>query len=151
MRFALDSNVLVYALIRDDDSKHAIASRLLIRSTELDAVLPAQVLGEFLNVVRRKHPEHFDIAIEQAVRWQETLSVLPTTDEHVVRGGKFASKHRMQLWDAIIWQVARSARASLFLTEDLQDGFAIDGMRALNPFNPKNGKTLESLLEEEAE
>jgi predicted nucleic acid-binding protein len=146
VRFALDSNVLVYALIRDDEFKHAVASRILLAAAELDAVVPAQVLGEYLNVIRRKHPEHFKTAVEQAARWQITLSLLPTTDDHVVTGALFAARHQLQLWDAIIWQVARSARPKLFLTEDLQDHFSADGMKALNPFNSRNERELNALL-----
>lgn len=146
MRFALDSNILVYALIRDDEAKHAVAARILLAAAILDAVIPAQVLGEYLNVIRRKHSEHFGTAVDQAARWQITLSLLPTTDEHVVSGAAFAATHRLQLWDSIIWQVARSARASLLLTEDLQDHFAADGMKALNPFKQENQRELDALL-----
>lgn len=146
MRFALDSNILVYALIRDDEAKHAVASRILLRSIDLDAVIPAQVVAEYLNVVRRKHPEYFRTALDQAERWAETLTILPTTIEDIVNGGEFALKHRMQLWDAVIWQVARSARAALLVSEDLQDGLSIEGLRVLNPFISGNADELDKLL-----
>ena len=52
-RFTIDSNVLVYAFIRSDLRKHKIAAEIMYRAMGLDAVLTAQVLAEFLNVIRR--------------------------------------------------------------------------------------------------
>ncbi len=146
MRFAVDSNILVYALIRADEVKHAIASGIMLRSMHSDAVVPAQAIGEYLNVIRRKHPEHYDMSADQAARWQTTLTILPTTGDHVIAGAAMAGKHKFQLWDAIIWQVSRSAHAAVFLSEDLQDGLRIDGMRVLNPFEPANESELNSLF-----
>lgn len=148
MRFALDSNILVYAFIRDDEVKHQIASRIVIRSAELDAILPAQVLGEFLNVIRRKHPKHFEAATAQARRWQATLLVSDTSGDHMVSGAQLALRHKLQFWDAVIWQVARADHAVLFLTEDLQDGLYVNGMRVMNPFEPGNSAALDELLAE---
>lgn len=145
MRFALDTNVLVYAFLNDDRRRHSIAAPILMSAAIGDAVLPVQVLAEFLNVVRRKHPHHFEAATTQAQRWQLNLKMLPTTDAHVIEGAKLAARHKFQLWDAVIWQVSRSANASLFLSEDLQDGLVLDGMKVIDPFNPNNATTLEAL------
>lgn len=147
MRFAVDSNILVYALIRDDGEKHRIAADIMIRGMLLDMVIPAQVLGEFLNVIRRKHPQHFDEAQRQARRWAELIPPLETSAEHMLSGAAFASAHKLQLWDAIIWKVVRGARAAIFLSEDMQDGFSHDGTTILNPMLPANDDKLRTLLE----
>lgn len=146
MRFTVDSNILVYGFIREDDERHTIASELLIRAMLLDCVLAAQVLAEFLNVIRRKHAALFDKARAQAHRWTETMTVLDTRSDHVLRAAELAASHKLQLWDCIIWQVAQSAHATLFLSEDLQDRLEIDGMRIMNPFNPDNRDELKKIL-----
>ena len=146
MRFAIDSNILVYAFIRDDPRKHRIASDIMVRAMLLDAVLAAQTVAEFLNVIRRKQPDLFAEARNQASRWHTTFDLLGTTAEHILKGAEFAARHRLQLWDSVIWQVVRSAHAVLFLTEDLQDHLAVEGMKVLNPFNPANGDELQGLL-----
>jgi predicted nucleic acid-binding protein len=146
LRFALDSNVLVYGFIRDDPDKHETAARILIASDLTDAVVPAQVLGEFLNVVRRKHPEHFAAAVEQVESWQTTWTVLPTKADHVLEGAKLATRHRLQLWDAIIFETARDAKAFFLLTEDLHDALELEGVRVMNPFDAKNAAALDRLL-----
>jgi predicted nucleic acid-binding protein len=146
VRFSVDSNVLVYAFLLEDKRKHTIASELMIRAMLLDCVLPAQVLGEFLNVVRRKKPSAFGEAQAQVQRWVDTIQIVETGTAQIIAGARLASKHKLQLWDGIIWQVARSAHAVLFLTEDLQDHVTIEGMKALNPFQPENDAELQALL-----
>ena len=146
MRFAIDSNVLVYAFVRDDPRKHQIASEIMVRAMVLDCVLAAQTVAEFLNVIRRKQPKLFDEARAQADRWHAIFELLDTSGEHILHGADFAARHKLQLWDSIIWQVVRSAHAVLFLSEDLQDHLSLDGMRVLNPFEPANDGELQQLL-----
>ncbi len=146
MRFAIDSNILVYALVRDDPQKHETASEIMVRAMVLDSVLAAQSVAEFLNVIRRKEPRLFDEARAQALRWQKTFELLDTTAQNIIDGADFAARYKLQLWDSVIWQVARTAHAVVFLTEDLQDGLAIDGMKVLNPFDAANAAELQNLL-----
>jgi predicted nucleic acid-binding protein len=47
---------------------------------------------------------------------------------------RLVNAHQFQVWDAVIWSAARAAGATLFLSEDLQDGLSLDGMRVANPF-----------------
>lgn len=148
MRFTLDSNILVYAVDRSDEEKHRIASDIMKRAPLLDAVLTSQVLGEFLNVVRRKRLTAFGLAREQAERWATLFPVVDTSWEHVAIGAAFAERHKMQLWDSIIWQAARSMHASVFLSEDLQDGFSAEGMTVIDPFAAANRDRLGRLLQE---
>jgi len=146
VRFSIDSNILVYAFIRDDPRKHKIAAEIMVRAMTLDCVLAAQTVAEFLNVIRRKQPQLFEHARAQAKRWHVTLELLDTSGDHILKAADFAARHKLQLWDSIIWQVVRSAHAVLFLTEDLQDHLAIDGMRVLNPFDSTNDNELQNLL-----
>lgn len=147
MRFTVDSNILVYAVDRGTPQKHRLASDLMIRAALLDAVLTAQALGEFLNVVRCKHPAHLPAAIEQAGRWAILFPVVATSAEHILAGARFAERHRLQLWDCVIWHAARSMQAAYFLSEDMQDGLSIDGMTIVNPFNPANEVLVREVLQ----
>ena len=42
--------------------------------------------------------------------------------------------NRISYWDALIIHSARQAGCSILLTEDLQPGQTIDGVRMVNPF-----------------
>lgn len=148
MRFTIDSNVLVYALDTAQPKKRAIARRILLKGRFLDAILTAQALAEFLNVVRRKDLASFLQAREEADRLATLFPIAPTTWQVVAEAARFAQEYKLQLWDCVIWQAARSLGTSIFLTEDMQDGFAVEGMTVLNPFKPENSAKLATLLEE---
>jgi len=151
LRFALDSNILVYAFDRGDPARHKAAVAVVVRAMQLDCVLPAQVLAEFLNVIRRKQRAYFNEARAQAARWQKAFAVLETKGEDVLGGAELAARHDLQLWDAIIWCVASSAHSTVLLTEDMQDGFRAEGMCAIDPFRPGNARVLQVLLADEEE
>jgi predicted nucleic acid-binding protein len=146
VRVAIDSNILVYAFIRDDDERHQSAADLLGRAALVDAVLPAQVLGEFINVIRRKFAHYANEAADQVALWSATFIIAPTTEAEVLRGARFAIHHHLQSWDAIIWQAAVSAGADYLISEDMHDGLSIEGMTVIDPFNPTNGALLDVLL-----
>ena len=146
MRFAIDSNILVYAFIHDDDERHRIAADLTIRASLTDAILPAQVLGEFMAVIRRKFSVYVQEAVDQIAKWAETFVIVETTDAGVVAGARFALRHKLQVWDSIIWQASAAAGAEYIFSEDMQDGLAIGGVTIIDPFNPANAALLDVLL-----
>lgn len=67
--------------------------------------------------------------------WSRSFSLLQTTPEIARAAVALSQNHGFQVWDAVIWSAARQAGATLFFTEDLQDGLTLDGMTALNPFS----------------
>ena len=146
MRFTIDSNILVYAVASGSPDLQIIARDILIRAMNSDAVLTAQAVGEFLNVMRRKFPPHYPAALAEARRWSTLFAVAPTSCDAIFQGAAFAARYRLQFWDGVIWQVARSMGASIFLSEDLQDGFSADGMTVLNPFIRDNHERLEEIF-----
>jgi predicted nucleic acid-binding protein len=150
VRLTVDSNILVYALDAANPAKRDVARTLLLALRNADVVLTAQVLAEFVNVVRRKLPSGYGAAKDQAKRWAQLFPVLSTSGDDVIRAAAFAEKHRLQLWDAVIWQVARAGGATLFLSEDLHDGVTIQGMTVLNPFNPANADLVAKAIRDAA-
>ncbi|HYN46064.1 MAG TPA: PIN domain-containing protein [Allosphingosinicella sp.] len=146
MRFTLDSNVLVYAVDAGAGERHAFAAEVLARAATSDAILTTQAVGEFLSVVRRKNPSAFSAALGEVGRWATIFPIAPTTCDHVIEAAAMAERFRLQLWDCVIWRAARSNGASVFVSEDLQDGFSTGGMTVLNPFNSKNAEVLAALL-----
>jgi predicted nucleic acid-binding protein len=127
-RAFLDTNVMVYAFDGDAGTKQETAQRILAEApAEGRYVLSAQVLQEFFVVVTRKLERpvaHEDAA--RAVAQADAASVLAAID----RVGRLG----MSLWDALIVQAAVESGCTRLLTEDLQDGQVIDGVRVENPF-----------------
>jgi predicted nucleic acid-binding protein len=132
-RFALDSNVLLYAELEPDSEKGERATAL-IKSITPQGVLAAQAIGEFLTVVRRRRPGYLEQARKQAEVYCSTFLIAPTDNKTVLAAAAFAQRYNLQLWDAVIWQASARAGAAVLFSEDMQDGFAVDGLRVVDPF-----------------
>lgn len=138
---AFDSNILLYAELKSASAKGMLAESLIGHCVGR-SVIAAQALGEVLAVVRRRLPKAYGEACRQVDDYRETVTVIPTDGEIIVAAARFAERYRLQFWDAVIWQASRKGGATILLTEDMQDGFAVDGMRALNPFTRTDWPTL---------
>jgi predicted nucleic acid-binding protein len=128
----VDTNVLVYAYdtrypVKQEIARDAVAGGALF--------LSAQVLGEFYWTVTRKLavPLAADVAQEVVGRWPRDF-VIPLTAPLVSRAITTSLRHQLSYWDALIVEAAADGGCSRLLTEDLQDGALISGVRIVNPF-----------------
>lgn len=145
MRFSIDSNVLFYSF-QVGAGKPEVAAQTLWRSVGTDCVLTNQALGEFFNVVRRHLPTHVGDARDVVAGWSLVFPIAPTATRQLIEASALAERHKLQFWDAVILVVAGTAGAQWLLSEDMQDGATINGVRLLNPFNPENSEILACLL-----
>jgi len=53
---------------------------------------------------------------------------------------------RTQLWDCVVCVASAQAGAKVLLTEDMQDGRTLAGLRLMNPFAAANDDAIEALL-----
>jgi predicted nucleic acid-binding protein len=144
-RVALDSNILIYAELEPDSEKGARSAELILR-TASDGVIPAQVLGEYLRFVQRRVPASFDEAVRQASLYQDAFLTPATTDATINKAAELARSHRMQFWDCVVCTASMGAGAKVLLTEDMQDGRLIAGLRLINPFAAANTEAIETLF-----
>ena len=144
-RVALDSNILVYAELEPETEKGRRAASIIVRAAR-DGVVPVQGLGEFLRVVQRRAPQSFPEAVKQAKLYRAAFLTPATTDEIMEAAGDLSAAHGLQLWDAVICAAAERSGAKAFLSEDLQDGRLLQGMRILNPFAAANDAAIDALF-----
>jgi hypothetical protein len=52
----------------------------------------------------------------------------------------------LAFWDAMLWAAAQRAGVRHLLTEDLQDGFELAGVRFVNPFDAANNRLIDEIL-----
>ena len=133
-RVFLDTNLLVYADDADAGDKQR-AARKQIRSAivERTGVISTQVLQEYFSVATRK----LGISPAAARRRVELLSVLDVVRIEVTTILAAIDLHRLHslsFWDALVVRAASLAGCTRLLTEDLQTGSTIDGVRIENPF-----------------
>jgi predicted nucleic acid-binding protein len=110
-----------------------------------DGVIPVQVLGEFLRLVQRRVPAAFEEAIRQASIYQAAFLTPPSTDAIINEASELARAHQMQFWDCVVCVASADADAKVLLTEDMQDGRTLDGLRLMNPFAEANAATIDAL------
>lgn len=132
-----DTNVLVYLFDRSDQRRRRIAEGLLAQALESgSAVISHQVVQETLHVITRK--------IKPALTAQEARSVfdsillplwrLPVEAALYGRALGLQDKLAIGFYDSLIVAAALEGGCRRLLTEDLQHGQRIEGLRIENPF-----------------
>lgn len=135
-RSFLDTNILVYTDDADAPDKSERAIELVeqaIRSKK--GVISTQVLQEYFAASTRKLGVAAETA-KQRARLIARMSVIQIATGDIMAAIDRVQLHRLSFWDALIVQAARKAECSVLLTEDLQHGQVIDGVRIINPFRP---------------
>jgi predicted nucleic acid-binding protein len=134
MRRFLDTNVLLYADDLDAGDKRARAQEVLREAMSSgEGVLSTQVLQEFFVIATRK----LGVDPAMARRKVELLAEmdLVRVDLAMILAAIDLSRlHSFSFWDALIVRTAAAAGCGLLLTEDLQHGQVVDGVRIENPF-----------------
>lgn len=135
-RLFIDTNILIYAHDLDAGEKHQKSIRLIEQLWESESgVLSTQVLQEFYVNVTRKiaKPLPSEIArsiIENYLSWQ-VESIMP---ESILLASEISERHQLSFWDAMIITAARLAKVKKVITEDLNHGQIIEGIKVENPF-----------------
>ena len=127
----VDTNVLAYAYDADSGHKGEQARELLAQIE--GAVVSTQVVLELFAVLTRKlglTREAADEAIESLMN----LEVVATDVRLVREGIRISRDHDISHWDAMIIAAAATSGCDVLVTEDLNDGQIIEGVRVVNPF-----------------
>jgi predicted nucleic acid-binding protein len=136
---AVDTNVLLYSVDRNEPAKQLIAQQLLhqLRSAPEPTVLLWQVLGEFAQQLRRWRDQGRLTPIEfsqhiQAFRHLFPL-MLPTPDAFDF-ALSLAERFSLSHWDSMILGACQAAGAARLYTEDMGAPRNIGGIELVNPF-----------------
>ncbi len=130
----VDTNVLVYALDERDPRKQVAAwswRQELWRSGR--GRISFQVLQECYVQLLRIWP---DRRTEAQAEVRDLLAWKPVAVDVAILELSWKLQHRYQLsfWDALIVSAAKATGSGYLLTEDLQAGQELDGVKVLNPF-----------------
>jgi predicted nucleic acid-binding protein len=134
MRF-VDTNILVYAEQPEAGAKHEAACAVLRDIwQERDGALSAQVLQEFYVTVTRKitkaySPETALRVLGNYLAW----TVVPVDGALAMNAVRIQQDAQLSYWDAAIVAAAIAAGADELLSEDMNDGLIIRGVRIRNP------------------
>jgi len=144
---SFDTNVLVYATASISDVKVIRARVLIARAMRAaSCVLLLQTLAEFSNAAIRKARIPVDDIRRTIDAWRAVLPVQAADDGDLSAALEAVRAHRLAFWDAMLWASAQRAGVRHLLTEDLQDGFALQGVKFINPFKQENDQLIDEVL-----
>ena len=131
----VDTNVLIYAHDVDAREKHAVAKDALYELwANRTGVLSMQVLQEFYVNVTRKLSRPLMKKAARAVVDRYALWCIDTTPAEIAIAFRIEDEARIGFWDALICAAALKTGAEQILSEDLNAGQKIAGVRIVNPF-----------------
>ena len=132
----VDTNGLVYAIDTAAGERHRAARRWTeaLWKNQRGRV-SVQVLQEFYATTTRKLCPGLSAAEAQTeVRSMLTWSPVEISAPILERAWLIESRYQLSWWNALIVASAQTIGCRILLTEDLQDGQEIDGLRIVSPF-----------------
>ena len=134
-RTFIDTNILIYAHDADAKSKHRVAKSVLAELWSLrTGVLSMQVLQEFYVNVTRKIASPLPKDVARMVVGSYAIWCVETTPAEISSAFRIEDESRIGFWDALIVASAAKCGAVRILSEDLNAGRMIAGVRIENPF-----------------
>jgi predicted nucleic acid-binding protein len=131
----IDTNVLIYAHDVDAGKKHAIARMIvadLLRTRSV--VLSPQVLQEFYVNVTRKIAKPLAKRAARTIVDDFSVCCVDISPKEISTAFRIEDESRIGFWDALICASALKSGAQVILSENLNAGQAIAGVRIENPF-----------------
>jgi predicted nucleic acid-binding protein len=131
--YFIDSNIWLYALIQSqDERKHKIANEVT-RSENI--FLSTQVVNEVsVNLIKKASLNKKEI---QGVitSFYQYYTVLDFNEHILLEATELRSQYQLSFWDSLIVSSALSAKVSILLSEDMQNGLVIENtLEIVNPF-----------------
>lgn len=133
-RFFVDTNLLVYAIDEFDLAKQEKARKLLKAGGERHSlVLSTQILQEFYVTATRKL-EVEPLTAKLMVHTYSAFETILVTKNILLHAIDCSAAFKISFWDALVIVAAELANCKAVLSEDLNDGQVIRGVKVVNPF-----------------
>lgn len=141
----VDTNILVYRFDAGKPEKQKAAHAWVSRLWEIRrGRLSFQVLREFYVTVTGKLPNRLEVGVARnAVRALLAWKPVACSDRIIGAAWEIEDRYSISWWDALIVAAAREQACTVLLTEDLQDGQVLAGVRVTNPFLHEPEKVLD--------
>jgi predicted nucleic acid-binding protein len=131
----VDTNILVYAHDLDEPKKRLAAKEALSGLwVERTGVLSTQVLQEFYVTATRKLAKPLSKAAARRVVESYGVWCVDVTHAEIAAAFRIEDQARISFWDALICAAALKSGAERILSEDLNAGQRVTGIRIENPF-----------------
>ncbi len=137
----VDTNVLVYARDTADPRKNSRAAEWIGHLWETgEGRLSIQVLQEYyVTTTRKLRPGLTSDAARADVQDLTAWRPVVVDTEGLEVAWSIEDRFGLSFWDSLIVAGAHVAGCEVLLTEDLQDGTDLDGLRVIDPFRSPPG------------
>lgn len=133
-KYFLDSNILIYGDDLDAGKKNLTALRIIEEAVNSGGgVVSTQVLQEYFVNTTRKLGVPPEVA-QRKVALFSAMNVVRISVEDIMEAINLNRLHQLSLWDGLIVRCAAASGCDRVLTEDLQHGQVISGVKIENPF-----------------
>jgi predicted nucleic acid-binding protein len=136
---AIDTNVLVYFVDRDEPAKRAKAIELLegLVKEDVETVLLWQVAAEFLSCLRRWENQG-RISRQESLgnlnRLESMFRCVPPTQAVLRKSLDLGSRYSLSHWDGMLVAACIEAGVRTLYSEDLASGTRYDSVTVVDPF-----------------
>ncbi len=142
-RLFVDTNILIYALDPEEPRKRSLSADLLRQTISNHTLtLSPQSLNECYRVLTQRRRLMPVVEARGFVRLLAPWAIAPLDAETTERAWAVQDKAGSSWWDSLMLAAALRASCRLFVSEDMQDGADIEGMRIANPFSPAFARLL---------
>jgi predicted nucleic acid-binding protein len=134
IRTFIDTNILLYCDDQAAPKKQCLALQLVIENlSDSSGVVSLQVLQEYFVIATRKFKLDAAVARQKVLAYTRFDVVEPSIAD-VLAAIDLHRLNHFSYWDAMILRSAKKSGCKVVLTEDMQHGQVIDGVRIVNPF-----------------
>ena len=133
-RIFIDSNIWVYLYLDNENDKTEIVEDFFSNNaTKSVFATSCQIINEVCNVLKRHGFTEEEIrgVIEDIT---DTCPIHDLSKTTCLLASALREKYSLSFWDSIIVATAKTAGCNLLISEDMQDGLVLDGMRIKNIF-----------------
>jgi predicted nucleic acid-binding protein len=137
-RLLIDTNILIYALDPAEPEKRATSADLLRRAIANHTLaLSPQNLNECYKILALRRRLVPAVAARTYLMHLLPWCIAPLDARTTAKAWAVQDEASLEWWDALLVASALMVGCKLFISEDMQDGRVISGMRILNPFAPE--------------
>ena len=135
-KYFLDTNFFVYLFCKTENElakRNKCYEILKITEGKVNFVVSTQVLKEFAAVMIGKYKME-PLAVKGIIDDISNFEVIRIDTQHIKDAIDIHILNQLSFWDSLILSAAQSARCSMVLTEDMNDGQVINGIKIQSPF-----------------
>lgn len=131
--YFIDSNIWLYGIINSDSRKTTIAQDLIDKKKR-ETVISTQIINEVCVNLIRKVNFNEDQIEELILSFYDDYSVYELDQSILLKAVELRKNHRFSYWDSLVFAAALASGANVLYSEDMQNGFTLEGLTILNPF-----------------